>query len=120
MKFCRILKGQGYKDIKQDDTKPWNFVLGDDRRHKIDVHVIVFDVEGNGIYGPLEKGNTYPVNSLSGTGAINGYTVKCISLEYMIKFHTGYKLRNRDFQDVLALCEKFNIDCPKEYMRIKK
>ena len=120
LKFHKILKGQGYKDIKQIDTSSWNFVLGDDKGHKVDVHVIVFDVEGNGIYGPLRKGNMYPVASLSGMGAINGHTVKCISPEYMVKFHTGYKLRNSDFQDVLALCERFNIDCPKEYTQIEK
>ena len=119
LKFHKILKGQGYKDIKQIDTSSWNFVPGDDKGHKVDVHVIVFDVEGNGIYGHLRKGNMYSVASLSGMGAINGHTVKCISPEYMVKFHTGYKLRDSDFQDVLALCERFSIDRPKEYMRKK-
>ena len=120
LKFRKILEEQGYKNIKQIDTRPWNFVLGDNKKHKVDVHVIAFDIEGNGIYGPLEKGNMYPAASLSGTGIINGYAVKCISPEYMVKFHTGYKLCDNDFQDVLALCERFGIDRPKEYMRIKK
>lgn len=120
LKLRKILEEQGYKDIEQIDTRSWNFVLGDNKGHKIDVHAIVFDVEGNGIYGPLEKGNMYPAASLSGMGIINGHTVKCISPEFMVKFHTGYKPRDSDFQDVLALCERFSIDCPKEYVRIKR
>jgi len=120
LKLRKVLKRQGYKDIKQDDTSSWNFVLGDDKKHKVDVHVIVFDVEGNGIYGPLKKGNMYPTASLSGTGVIGGYTVKCISPEYMVKFHTGYKLCDNDFQDVLALCKRFGIDCPEECVRMAK
>ena len=120
LKLRKILKEQGYKDIKQDDTSSWNFVLGDDRGHKVDVHVIVFNVEKNGMYGPLEKGTMYPAASLIGKGIINGHTVKCISPEYMVKFHTGYKPRDNDFRDVLALCERFNIDSPREYVKIKK
>ena len=119
-KLRKILKRRGYKDIEQFDTTSWNFVLGDNKGHKVDVHVIVFDVEGNGIYGSSEKGNMYPAASLSGTGVIDGHTVKCISPEYMVKFHTGYKLRDSDFQDVLALCERFGIGCPKKYLKMTK
>ena len=120
LKFRKILKEKKYKDIEQVDTRSWNFVLGDDKGHKIDVHVIVFDIEENGIYGSLKKGDMYPATSLSGTGIINGHTVKCISPEYMVKFHTGYKLRDSDFHDVLALCERFDIDYPKEYLKMTK
>jgi lincosamide nucleotidyltransferase A/C/D/E len=62
----------------------------------------------------------YPAASLTGTGIVNGHTVKCISPEYMVKFHTGYKLRDRDFKDVLALCERFGIELPEEYAHLKK
>jgi lincosamide nucleotidyltransferase A/C/D/E len=120
LKLRRILKRKGYKDIEQFDTTSWNFILGNNKGHKVDVHVIVFDVEGNGIYGPLKKGNMYPAASLSGTGIIDGHTVRCISPEYMVKFHTGYKLRDSDFQDVLALCERFGIDCPKKCLKMTK
>jgi lincosamide nucleotidyltransferase A/C/D/E len=116
-KARELLEGQGYKNVERDDTSPWNFVLGDDRGHEIDFHVIIFDNKGNGIYGPAEKGSMYPVGSHSGTGIINGYSVRCISPEHMVKFHTGYKLRQNDYQDVSALCEKFGIDYPEEYTR---
>ena len=33
----------------------------------------------------------------------------------MVKFHTGYKLRETDFKDVSALCARFGTDYPEEY-----
>ena len=116
----RLLESQGYRDVARDDTSPWNFVLGDGKGHEVDVHAIVFDAEGNGIYGPVEKGVMYPAASLSGSGAIDGRTVKCIAAEYMVKFHTGYRLRERDFRDVSALCERFGVDYPEDYAHLKK
>jgi lincosamide nucleotidyltransferase A/C/D/E len=103
--------------VPQDDTCPWNFVLGDKSGREIDFHVIVIDDNGNGIYGPPEKGQMYPAGALVGLGRINQHTVKCIAPEYMVKFHTGYKLRESDYQDIGALCKKFGIALPEEYTR---
>ncbi len=116
----KLLEAQGYKDVERDDTRPWNFVLGDDAGHEVDVHVIVFGNQGNGLYGPIEKGVMYPAASLTGTGVIDGHAVRCISPEYMVKFHTGYKLHISDLADVTALCQKFGIELPEEYARLKK
>jgi lincosamide nucleotidyltransferase A/C/D/E len=112
-----LLESKGYKEIKLEIARPHNFVLGDDTGREIDVHVIVFDNEGNFSYGTGENREIYPVATLGGTGVLNGRTVKCISPEWMVKFHTGYKLRESDFNDVLALCKKFGIDLPEEYIR---
>ena len=110
-----LLEGQGYKDIRLEDAKPWNFVLSDESGHEIDIHVIVFDDQGNGLYGPIENGAMYPAASLTGIGSIDGKTVRCISPEWALKFHTGYELKEKDFQDVSALCKKFGLKLPKEY-----
>jgi lincosamide nucleotidyltransferase A/C/D/E len=117
---CQILKERGYKDVARDDTCAWNFVLGDDKGREIDFHVIVFDADGNGVYGPAERGVNWPAASLTGTGEIGGIAVKCISAEYQVKFHTGYKLRPNDFKDVSALCQRFGIEYPPEYVSLKK
>ena len=37
------LRVRGWKDVPRDDTRPWNFVLGDDRGHEVDFHVVVLD-----------------------------------------------------------------------------
>jgi lincosamide nucleotidyltransferase A/C/D/E len=116
-KARELLERQGYQNVERDDSCPWNFVLGDDKGHEIDFHVIVIDDAGNGIYGPPEKGVMYPAGSLLGHGTIHGHPVKCIAPKYMVSFHTGYKLRERDYKDVTALCKKFGIALPEEYIR---
>lgn len=114
-KLRELLAEQDYKDVRRNDTSAWNFVLGDDQGHLVDVHAITFDAKGNGLYGPVEKGVMYPAGSLTGIGVVGGQTMKCVSAEYMVKFHMGYKLDENDFKDVSALCARFGIDYPEEY-----
>ncbi len=80
----------------------------------------MLDDDGNGIYGPPEKGELYPAASLTGTGSIDGQAVRCISSEWMVKFHSGYDLKEKDFRDVSALCSKFGIELPAVYEQFKK
>lgn len=105
-----LLEARGYKDVPRDDSWECNFVLGDDNGRQIDIHSYTFDAEGKHIYGVA-----YPIESLSGTGVISGYPVKCIAPEWMVKFHTGYKLDGNDYRDVKALCQRFGIDLPAEF-----
>ena len=119
-KLREFLAAEGYKEIKLEIARPHNFVLADDNYHEIDVHVIVLDDQGNGIYGPIENGEMYPAAALAGTGTIAGQTVRCISPGWAIKFHSGYELKEKDYRDVSALCEKFGIQLPAEYERFLK
>jgi len=116
-KLRQLLEAQGYKDVERDDTSLWNFVLGDDNGHEVDIHAVVLDEGGNGIYGPAERGIMFPAASLAGVGKVDGLGVKCISAEYMVKFISPwlYKHRDKDCKAVSALCERFEIDYPKEY-----
>jgi lincosamide nucleotidyltransferase A/C/D/E len=119
-KLRHFLQTRGFKEIKLEEARPWNFVLGDESGREIDVHVIVIDAAGNGVYGPVENGETYPAASLTGTGSINGRSVRCISPEWTVKFHSGYTLREKDFRDVSALCKKFGIELPEAFGPFKK
>ena len=110
----RILEERGYRDVPRDDTKDYNFVLGDEAGHRVDVHSFTFDDGGKCIYGC-----PYPSDSLTGSGVIAGRRVKCISPEWMVKFHSGYALDWNDYRDVLALCEAFGINLPSEYDRFR-
>jgi lincosamide nucleotidyltransferase A/C/D/E len=74
-------------------------VLGDSGGREIDVHVIVLDENGDGIYGPVKNGEKYLAASLTGVGTIGGHHVRCISPEWALKFHSGYELKEKDFQD---------------------
>jgi lincosamide nucleotidyltransferase A/C/D/E len=114
------LSAQGYRRIKREIERPFNFVLGDDLGREVDVHVIALDNNGNGIYGPPENGQIYPADSLKGMGRIDGQPVSCISAEWKVKFHSGYELQEKDFKDVSALCQKFGIELPQEYARFKQ
>jgi len=115
-----FIQALGFRDLNRDDTTSWNFVLGDENGREVDVHVIVFDERGNGMYGPPEKGEMYPAASLTGTGNIQGQRVRCISPEWMVKFHSGYQLKEKDFRDVSALCRKFDIALPLAYQHLKE
>jgi lincosamide nucleotidyltransferase A/C/D/E len=119
-KLRELLRARGYKEIKKEQARPCNFVLGDENGREIDVHVIVLDDKGNGVYGPPEKGEMYPAASLTGTGLIEGRPVRCISPEWVVKFHSGYELKDKDFRDVAALCRKFGIDLPPAYAQFKR
>ena len=48
---------------------------------------------------------------------IDGHRVGCISPEQMVKDHIGYKPREKDYNDVFALCEAYSIVVPEEYRR---
>ena len=66
-----LMEKQGYTETHVEYARPWNFVLGDVQGREVDVHVIVFDAQGNGLYGPVEQGMMYPAASLTGTGTID-------------------------------------------------
>jgi lincosamide nucleotidyltransferase A/C/D/E len=106
----RLLETRGYIDIPQADTRECNFVLGDERGHRVDFHSYTFNQQGS-----LTFGVPYPPESLTGKGSIAGEPVRCITPEWMVKFHTGYKLDENDYHDVAALCRRFGIDLPEEY-----
>ncbi|MDQ3760802.1 MAG: nucleotidyltransferase family protein [Actinomycetota bacterium] len=110
------LRDRGYTLVPRDDTRSWNFVLGDEAGHEIDFHVIAFDDTGAGVYGPPKNGECYPAEALTGTGTINGRPVACITPKWLIPFHTGYDVDATDWADVSALCEQFGIPIPDEYL----
>ncbi len=114
-KLRELLEKDGYKQIKEDSK--WNFVLGDNIGNKLDVHAFVCDVNGSIIDGIM-----YPAESLTGTGVIDGQTVRCIAPQYMIEFLSPWihKWPGKYVEAVKLLCEKFKLDLPKEYLNYKK
>jgi len=111
------LEVQGYNEIKIDIARPHNLVLADDCNHEIDVHVIVPNDKGDGIYGPVENGEVNPAALLTGKGKMGNLEVNCIVLKYVVKFHSGYDLKEKDCKDVLAVCKEFDLEMPNEYLR---
>jgi lincosamide nucleotidyltransferase A/C/D/E len=118
--FRKLLEEQGFHEIKPDIAQPHNFVLADEYNNEIDVHVINLNDQGNGLYGPIENGEMYPAASLTGKGKLDNLEVNCISPEYVVKFHSGYTLDEKDYNDVLAVCKKFELEIPDEYLKFKQ
>lgn len=107
-----LLDARGYRDVPRDDTRDCNFVMGDEMGRLIDIHTYTF-----GENGKLTFGLDYPPESLTGSGVVAGVPVRCITPEWLIKFHSGYELDEGDYRDVRLLCEKFGIPLPDEYAR---
>ena len=114
-KYRELLEARGYKDVPRSDTRDCNFVMGDEDGNLVDVHSYTFDERGNNIFGVA-----YEPHQLTGSGAINGYPVKCPPPRIMVEFHTGYELDEDDYHDVKALCERYGIPLPSEYEKFEK
>jgi lincosamide nucleotidyltransferase A/C/D/E len=111
-KLRTLFEERGYRDVPRDDTRDCNFVLGDDQGRILDIHTFTFDEDGNNIFGC-----EYPLDSLTGSGTLRGYDLKCISAEWAVKFHSGYELKRKDYDDVRGLCDHFGIALPAEYLK---
>jgi lincosamide nucleotidyltransferase A/C/D/E len=105
-----LLEARGFREVPRDDSWECNFVLGNDQGLLFDLHSCTFDETGKNIFG-IE----YPFESWSGTGVIDSYPVRCIPPEWLVKFHTGYKVDENDYHDVQLLCKHFNLELPVEY-----
>lgn len=114
-KIRALLEARGYRNVPRDDTRDCNFVLGDEQGRLVDIHSYTFDSEGKIIFGV-----PYPFDSLNGRGMILDMPVKCISPEWMVQFHTGYKLDQNDYRDVKALSDHFGIPIPPDYADFEK
>jgi lincosamide nucleotidyltransferase A/C/D/E len=106
-----LLEARGYTDVLRTDTQDCNFVLGDDQGHLVDFHTYSFDEQGNLVFGL-----PYPPDSLTGVGSVLGHPVRCITPQWLVKFHTGYAFDENDYRDVKALCQRFHMDLPAEYV----
>ena len=75
-----ILGDRGF-EIRQGGTES-NFVLADLSGLEIDVHAIVFDLDGNGVYR-MENGSDwiFPAAGFTGRGVVGEIGVRCLSPE---------------------------------------
>ena len=116
-KFREYMESRGYKEIERDDDKKWNFVLRNEKGYEVDVHAFHFDEQGRVI-----EGIEYPDGSLTGTGSIEGVVVRCIDPKHMVQFLAPWlsKHPHKYAQAISALCEKFSIEYPPEYISFIK
>ncbi len=108
-----FLRERSFREMPREDSRPWNFVMGNGDGKEVDFHVIVLDDEGNGLYGPPEAAEgMYPADALQGRGTVDGLPVRCLSPEFQMRSHSGYELNDMDVKDVTALADKFGLNLP--------
>jgi lincosamide nucleotidyltransferase A/C/D/E len=93
---------------------PDSFVLADGSGLEVDVHAVVFDDNGNGLYR-MENGEDwiFPAEGFSGRGAINGMSVRCLSPTTQMLCHAnGYVPTEKDLRDMELLRRRFGVDLP--------
>ena len=92
--------------------RPWNFVLHDGDRRRVDLHLYEPRPDGGFHYGSALAGDTFPDEALAGRGAIGPATVRCESAQWALRWRTGYPPRAADRHDVPLLCRRFGLLLP--------
>jgi lincosamide nucleotidyltransferase A/C/D/E len=95
--------------------RPWNFVLHDGVRRRVDLHLYEPLPDGSLHYGSVVDGVAFPAPALAGHGVIAGTAVRCEAAEWAVRWHTGYPPRAVDRHDVQLLCERFAIRVPETF-----
>jgi len=105
------LEQRRFREVRQESQ--YNFVLGDEDGHELDVHAFVRDERG-----AIVDGVQYPARALCGTGIIAGHEVRCIAPREMIEFLAPWisKWPDKYVPAVAALAEAFGLELPREYL----
>ena len=115
--FREILGSRGFEI--QPGGRESNFVLADHSGLEVDVHAIVFDGDGNGVYR-MENGSDwiFPASGFSGRGVVNSVAVRCLSPETQVLCHAhGYVPTEKDFRDMELLQARFGVELPPRLRR---
>lgn len=111
-KLREALSSRGFA-IKPGGT-PSNFILADSSGLEVDIHAIMFDQDGNGLY-QMANGDTwvFPAAGFQGRGTINGRVVHCLSAEVQVLCHAhGYMPTDKDISDMELLQARFGVTLP--------
>jgi lincosamide nucleotidyltransferase A/C/D/E len=116
-KLQETLSRRGFAN--QPGGTPSNFVLENQSGLEVDVHAIIFDQDGNGVYQMADGGKwIFPAAGFDGRGIINGVVVRCLSAEVQVLCHAnGYVPTEKDFRDMELLQVKFGVELPPHLRR---
>ena len=95
--------------------RPWNFVLHDGARRRVDLHLYEVVRDGSVHYGSVVDGVAFPAEAFAGQGLIAGIPVRCESAEWAVRWHTGYPPREVDRHDLPLLSRRFGIPLPQTF-----
>lgn len=92
--------------------RPWNFVIHDGQRLRVDLHFYERVDDDIVHYGAHDSDEFFPLAALTGQGTIGTARVRCEQPEWSLRWHSGYPLRAVDHHDVPLLCEHFGLELP--------
>ena len=107
--LTKALSAHGFVDVYTDDRKDRNFVMGHRLHGKIDFHVIELIEGGGAVYGPGEIDWIITESELNAVGFIGRRRVRCLSVDYQVRSHSGYTLTDTDLADLHALHKKYGV-----------
>jgi lincosamide nucleotidyltransferase A/C/D/E len=115
--YSAVMDALGFRTYRIDNE--FNWVLSDAKGRLVDVHLVDFsetavNEAGKEIYGPA--GLEFEVGSLEGRGTIAGRSVKCETADFQVRGHATYTPDDKDYKDVLALCQRFGLPVPATMM----
>lgn len=97
---------------------PYNGVFGDDVGRLVDVHAFddtstLIGRDGIERHGPL--GLVYEAGGFGGACRVEGRPVRCMSAQFQMRSHTGYRVDDDDWHDVHYLHRRFGLPIPDGY-----
>lgn len=100
-------------EVKPGGT-PSNFILTDGCGREVDVHPIVFDPRGYGVFQlPDGRRWPFPPAAFAGEGRIGEHRVRCLSADAQVQCHgQGYEPTENDLLDMARLQERFGVVLP--------
>lgn len=111
-RLLKLIKEIGFEEVVEEYTTSNHTVWKDAQNRILDLHFVDFQPDGNVIF----ENEKFNLEVLEGIGIIGDCEVKCINASSQVLFHCGYVHRPTDDADVKALCEKFGITIPEEYL----
>ena len=103
----------------REGEPPDSLVLANGLGLEVDVHAVIFDDDGNGVYR-MQNGEDwiFPAEGFSGRGLVGGLSVRCLSPATQVLCHaTGYVPVEKDFHDMALLGERFGVELPPQLRR---
>jgi lincosamide nucleotidyltransferase A/C/D/E len=116
-RLAALLQPRGFA-VRSGGT-PSNFVLADATGLDLDLHAVVFDASGNGVYR-MANGQDwiYPAEGFTGRGRIGGQSVRCLTAAIQVLGHaTGYAPTAKDIEDMERLRARFGVALPPHLQR---
>jgi lincosamide nucleotidyltransferase A/C/D/E len=97
------------------DHRPTRFVMRTSTGVEVDLHPVDFTLAGPGVQRvPGGRPFLYPADAFD-TGRIAGHPVPCLSATQQIRFHLGYRPKDKDHHDMALLGDRLGLAIPPPY-----